>query len=484
MKNVLIILTDQQRRDSLGCYGNGYTRTPNIDGLAERGVRFERNYVANPICMPNRLSLFTGRTIRNHGLWTNGLLLPERTTLAHAFRNSGYQTASFGKIHFTPYGGKGEHKECMARWRSGDEDVGWCGPYWGGEHVELTLGHTAPFAHYGAWFYGQGGTDDMLAVQAVAGAAQSGVRELPEELHDSAFVADRTVDFLRRRRACPFFLVASFPDPHHPFNPPRTATERYASGEVKMPVGGPEDLDSRPAHYARHFRGGWHRKGHCPETHPNGLSVEHTRERIAHTSAMVELIDRNVGRILEALEQENLADETIVAFTSDHGELLGDHGLWFKGPFFYEGLINTPLILSSPGQVTPGVSEALFSDIDLAPTLCDLAGVTPPPYMDGRSQVPHLRDPHITVRDQCLVEYRNGYGENDCSSKVIVTDRYKYVRYQIGQEELTDLIEDPLERKNVAGISCYASIKRDLQAMLLDEILSTESRGPEQIGHA
>ncbi|MDT8390217.1 MAG: sulfatase-like hydrolase/transferase [Lentisphaeria bacterium] len=487
MKNILIILTDQQRKDSLGCYGNPVCRTPNLDRLAAGGVRFERNYVANPICMPNRLSLFTGKNIRNHGLWTNGLLIPEQPTVAGHFRDHGYQTASIGKIHFTPYGGEGGNLESEAFWRQPENrDASWTGPYWGFEHVELTLGHTQPLAHYGKWFYDHGGTDAMLKIHPVTERSDSGVRDLPEELHDSTFVAERAIDYIKNRRDPdqPFFLVASFPDPHHPFNPPAESAENYADADIVPPVGGPEDLASRPEHYQQHFRGEWHRSGLHEARHPKGISNELSDEKIRHTYAMVDLIDRQVGKIIAALDQQGLREDTIVVFTSDHGELLGDHGLWYKGPFFYEGLVNTPLIMSNPGSIEPAVSQTLFSDLDLAPTLCDLAGLDPMPFMDGVSQVPHLRNPRTTVRDQCLIEYHTGYGEHDCSSKVLVTDQFKYVRYQTGEDELTDLWHDREERRNVAADLDYQDIKTRLAGDLLDEILKTEQKGPEQISHA
>lgn len=487
MKNILIILTDQQRKDSLGCYGNPVRSTPNLDRLAATGIRCERNYVANPICMPNRLSLFTGKSIRNHGLWTNGLLIPEHPTVAGHCRDNGYQTASIGKIHFTPYGGDGENMESEARWRQPtDDDMSWEGAYWGFEHVELTLGHTLPLAHYGQWFYRRGGTDAMRQSHPVSGAMQSGIRDMPEELHDSAFVAERAVDFIKHGREPdkPFFLVASFPDPHHPFNPPAGIAAEYAGREIVDPVGGPDDLATRPEHYRQHFAGQWHRSGIGPVRHPEGIPTEHTRELIRHTYAMVDLIDRNMGKIMEALEEEHLRDETIVVFTSDHGELLGDHGLWYKGPFFYEGLINTPLIISCPSTIESGVSEALFSALDLAPTLCELAGVPPMPFMDGISQVPHLRNPHVTVRSRCLIEYRTGYGESDCASMALVTADHKYVRYQTGDEELTDLAGDPEERRNVADDADYLDIKAQLTRDMLDDVLSTAQKGPTQISHA
>ena len=486
MKNILIILTDQQRKDSLGCYGNYVCNTPNLNRLAANGMRFERNYVANPICMPNRLSLFTGKNIRNHSLWTNGLVIPPCRTIADHFQENGYQTASIGKMHFTPIGGNSGNMESRHFWINRESREEWNGPYWGFEHVEFTLGHTHVLAHYGKWFYDHGGTDDMLKLYSVSHAMQSGVRELPEELHDSAFIADRTIQYLKNERNPdkPFFLVASFPDPHHPFNPPVRTAGEYSTKDIIEPAGTSNDLEIRPEHYLQHFRGEWHRSGKRPAEHPDGISLEHTQELIRHTYAMVDLIDRNIGKIVGTIDEMNLRNDTIIVFTSDHGELLGDHGLWFKGPFFYEGLLNTPLIISCPSMIDQGVSDKLFSDIDLVPTLCDLAEVSPMPYADGISQMPHILDRNHAARDRCLIEYRNGYGKNDCSCKALVTKQYKYVRYQTGEEELTDLLKDPEERRNVAGDAGYQEIKGRLRNELLDEVLKTEQRGPEQISHA
>ncbi len=486
MKNILLILTDQQRKDSLGCYGNTVTATPNLDRLAARGVRYERNYVANQICMPNRLSLMTGENIRSHGLWTNGLLLDERRTLAHHLADQGYDTASIGKIHFTPFGGDGGNRESMQFWREHPEETVWHGPYWGFDHVELALGHTSPLAHYGEWFYRNGGTDEMLERHPRTEGSQSGVRDLPSKLHDSAWVAERSLEYMNRNKNSdkPFFLVASFPDPHHPFDPPREVAAKYPPECALDPVGSPEDLATRPEHYRQQFEGAWGRWGVNDPKHPDGLDETHSKDRIALTYAMVDLIDQNVGKILDGLNEMGLADDTIVVFTSDHGELLGDHGLWAKGPFFYECLINTPLIIAAPDGAKGEVCDSLISALDLAPTLCDLAGAEGLPFANGVSQANTLHDPTTKNGDHCLVEYRNGYGENDVASVAYVTQHKKYIRYQNGDEEYTNLQADPEERRNLAADDKHEGECRELAEALLDAYLASQKKGPEQICHA
>ncbi|MFD2670936.1 sulfatase family protein [Marinicrinis sediminis] len=488
-KNVLLILTDQQRKDSMGCYGNPYAHTPHLDRLAAQSVKFERCYVANPICMPNRMSIFTGRYPRSHGMWTNGLLLDRQpATAADWFAQAGYQTASIGKLHFAPYSAKADSGslESADRWRSFSDDFDWNGPYCGFDHVELTIGHTNPIAHYGRWFRENGGTPEMLSRTPLSGIADTGARGLPEKLHDSTFIADRTIQYLKTQRQedKPFFLVASFPDPHHPFDPPEETAARYRDKPVKEPVGSKQDLQTRPDHYQMHYEGRWHRKGEIEPDYPDEMTDTQIKERIRNTYAMVELIDQNIGRMLDSLEESGLAEDTVIVFTSDHGELLGDHGLWYKGPFFYEGLMNVPLLVSAKGTLGARVTNHLASSVDIFPTLCELAGISPPDDIDGLSLNRHLIEPDEVVRDRCIIEYRPGFGQTDTDSKAIVTDRWKLVQYGHGACELTDLKLDPEERQNRSCLPENQAVIESLRHQLLCEVILTENKKPEQLSHA
>ncbi len=213
MKNILVILADQLRKDTLGCYGNELIDTPNIDKLAADSIVFDRGYVNNPICTPNRLSIFTGMCPRNHGAFTNGLQVEDKGyTLPHYLKRFDYFSASIGKIHFEPSAGS-ESKESDGYWKN---EVDFNGPYWGFDYVEMTLGHHLPKGHYKKWFYDNGGTAEMLEAEIVD---ELGVLNMPDRLHSSSFVGDRTCEFIKSKGDKPFFLVASFPDPHHPFVP-------------------------------------------------------------------------------------------------------------------------------------------------------------------------------------------------------------------------------------------------------------------------
>lgn len=490
-KNVVVILADQFRKDCIGAYGNPCVRTPNIDRLAAQGIRFERSYVANPICGPNRATWFSGMYPSNHGVYTNGLLKEDDgRTIMHELQNRGYETASIGKIHFNPYSIESREKsfESVGRWEQIPDEDGYTGGYFGFDYVELTVGHTLPKAHYYRWFKNNGGTDDMFSVtpyEPVYGLDDvCGVRGMPSRLSSSAFVGERSVNYLSsvRNKEKPFFLSVSFPDPHHPFASCYDDYKKWSSREVKMPAGTPEDLGRRPLHYRQQLDGCWSRKGVAGCKHAGGVPEDVTRERIRHTYAMIEAIDRNVGMVLDELERQKLMDDTIVVLAADHGELLGDHGLWLKGPFIYEGLINTPLLMHIPG-IRAGVSGELVSSVDIAPTLLDLLGYGIPAYTDGFSQVPHIKDRTVSVRDVCMVEYRNGY-DCDVNLNVLVGKGFKYAIYETGEQEYTDLINDPQERRNLWGEEAYSQAVSSAAKALLLEKMKAKSKGSVQYGHA
>ncbi len=490
-RNLVVIICDQLRKDCLGAYGNPYVHTPNIDSLVKEGCRFDRYNVCNPICSPNRTTLFTGMYPHNHGIYTNGLephhLVPGMA--AHLAAN-GYNTCNIGKMHLEPT----DCRECnpyishedRRYWRRIGDSIDWYGPYFGFEHVELTIGHTSePIAHYGKWFHEHGGKDDMHTARKDEKFKYCGVTDIPLDLHDSSFVGTRSAEFIRSYKdEKPFFLVASFPDPHFPYNPPREVAEKYLNTEIKMPTAPDDDLETRPVHYREQKAGIWHRCGCMVEK--EGMSEEERQavqsrkkllsefnspkavekfenrakhldqplvskeeaiERIHNTYAMVDLIDQNVGRIIQALKDSGRLENTVVIFTSDHGELLGDHGLWLKGPFFFNGLVSVPLIFRIPGYKGEREIENLASTVDIFPTCCSLLGVDAPEYCDGVSLVPTFEGED--ARKACLTEYRNGYFENDVNTMSYFDGRYRFVSYQGGEAELTDVEKDPDELVNL-----------------------------------
>ena len=531
-KNLVLIMCDQLRKDFLGCYGNEYVNTPNIDSLAAHSTVFDHCYVNNPICMPSRMSIFTGLYPHNHNQWTNGNQLehPLRT-LADHLHDNGYHTGSIGKLHFqcTDCGKNAPHisMEDHRLWEEKGDNIDWYGPYWGFEHVEFTSGHaTKPLAHYGKWYHEHGGKDEWAIAKPVEGFDACPVTTMPENLHDSMFVGERAAAYISEHANDdqPFFLTASFPDPHHPFNPPLETALRYKDVPVKMPVNEDDDLHTRPRHYHYHQYGVWHRAGllhplpDMPEedkekcgkcadqiaqfmdekilqglgllTHgdssgeeykPSVLSAHERDQRIRNTYAMVDLIDKGVGKILDALKESGALEDTVIIFTADHGELMGDHGLWLKGPFFYDGLVNVPLMMHTP-EDNASVTEVLASSVDIYPTCCELLGVPTPRSCDGMSQAAALRGEK--VRTECLFEYRNGYFENDVYTLGYVDEKYKFVQYQNGDVEMTDRINDHEENVNIVYNGANPELLAEYRNKLLNMMLNTASKFPEQYCHA
>jgi arylsulfatase A-like enzyme len=507
--NVLLIMTDQHRGDALGCAGNPVLRTPALDRLAREGARCARAYVQNPICMPSRASLFTGRYVRSHRVWTNGVCLPpEEVTLAHVLGAAGYRTAAVGKLHFTPTGGPpgpGRY-EAQAAWRDPAPAAAlddWSGPYYGFQTVQLALGHNAPGGHYGRWLRREHPEalplfDRAAALRPPSGAPESWKSGLPVAQHSSTWVADTTIDFLRRqvgpdgpdaagRPGAPFFAVCSFPDPHHPFAPPAPWADAYDPAAVPPPVRRAGELDRLPPHFREHFRGAWSRRGSTPPAHPDGLPEAQVREIIAHYYGMISLVDDNVGRVLGALDALGLAADTLVLFTSDHGELLGDHGLLLKGPFLYESLVRVPLLWRLPGRIAAGATLTHpVAHVDVVPTVLDLLGYEAPLGVQGQSLAPALRAGPAApaLRPWALTEYRTGFSP-DLSLKQIQDGRYKLTWYGHGAfGELFDLVADPHELENRFHDPACAGVRRELQDLLLRALQETDDPLPPQIAFA
>ena len=492
-RNVLFILCDQLRKDWLGSYGHPSIRTPHLDALAASGLRCEHNIVASPICMPDRWSMLTGQHPRNHGCWTNGLLLdPLPQTIADHAASAGIKTASFGKIHCTPTGSDERSWESRKRWRqlveSGADLWQHTGPYLGFQRVELTIGHGARNAfdaHYGQWFREHGGTPEMMELHRDDGVPETcGVRDMPIELHHTTFVAERAAQWIdeRAQREERFFAHVSFPDPHHPFDPPRSAADAINPQAEPAPIHALNHLTDRPQHYQQRRDGAWGRAGLKSHAHhPGGMADEHIRTIRARTTAMVEMVDTAIGQLLSTLDEQGLRDNTLIVFTADHGDGLGDHGIMGKGPWGYRSIIETPLLISGPG-VRQGVSESVISDVDLAPSMASALGLDPMPFANGLDLSAHFERDDAPTREAALLEYRNGFAAEDYACAGLVTATETYLRYEDGVEELTDLSTDPEEHHNLAAADLEHTQR--LRSQLLDHMLSTQYRGPEQLSHA
>ncbi|MQA02189.1 MAG: sulfatase-like hydrolase/transferase [Streptosporangiales bacterium] len=468
MTNILLICTDQQRFDALGCYGNPHIATPNIDRLAAGGVLFENCYVQSPVCAPSRASLMTGKYVHSHGLWANGVdIEPHHELFTRKLADAGYDCGLVGKFHL----GACQRGRMEPRLDDGFRVYRWAhDPYPGSSENQ-----------YHRWLKSR--RPDLYAEASDPDSSVT-FDAMPTEAHYSRWIADETIDFLRSARdtSKPFCFVTNFFDPHHDFEAPKEYVDRYL--HAPLPPVNTEDgeLTGKPAilRAASEKSYGGHAKGY----------TEYTAEELRYARAayygMVTLIDDEVGRILGALEKEGLADDTLVVFTSDHGEMLGDHQLMLKGPMMYECAVRVPLVLSWPGKLPRGERRAeLVQWVDLPSTLLDAAGVAPLTGDQGRSLLPLARGDDMTWRDWALCEYRNSGHAYDPPVHVTMLrhDRWKLVvhhgepataRERTG--ELYDLVADPAELVNRWDDDTCREVRTVLHEQLLDVLVGTEDR--------
>lgn len=397
--NVLFITTDQHRFDAVGFMGSTEVATPNLDRLAASGVVFERSYVTNPVCMPSRATLITGQFPDANGVRRNGIEVPDpEWGLARSFRDAGYRTGMFGKTHFAPLRKDYAPDAKFHTWHEGET-------YYGFEERAIThdlkdyvsdvatayfptpesRGKTHAFDadDYLDWVKEVAPDAWELAVrEGLSGreaviAPELWTSELPVALHQSRWTVDRTRDFIERHRDERWFAWCSFVDPHHPFNAPREYRDRYDSTTFAEPVWSDDEFALRS-----HFH-----QERSSEQRDTWLT--HWREYRAQYYAMLTLIDDEIGRLLGFLEETGLAGDTLVIFTADHGEMLGDHRLSRKGLFHYEPLIRVPLAMSWPGHLPEGTrQDGIVQHVDLPATMLDAAGIALAPQHQGMSLLP------------------------------------------------------------------------------------------------
>ena len=497
--NVIVVTTDQQRRDSLSCYGSPFTSTPHIDRLAADGVVCDRAYTPNPVCTPARASLFTGQYVSRHGAWNVGMNVPEETTmLSHRLAGLGYRTHYIGKTHFQAYMGKEASRESLDGWEQ--RFANWDGPYYGFDKVELCLAHTIGgiAGHYGLWVKeqaGRSGDDDLTrfrTARPLSDGPKFGGRaldwDLPVAWHNSVWTAERSIDFLKSRDpSSPFFLAIGFQDPHHAHALPTDFEDRVSEADVPLPRFESGELEDKPPHFGLAHRGEIEQsafRGDFPIAGQGASAGDSravpdvdARQGRAHYYNMVKLIDQQMGRILQCLDDEGLTDNTIVVFTTDHGELLGDHGLWMKGPFHYEELVRIPLVVRWPQGLSGGRRvTGLCSLVDITPTiLAALGEAAGDDECDGLDVMPLLRGDSDAVRDHAIVECTDD--PQGLRLKTIVTENRKLTHYH-GHDfgELYDLDEDPGELVNRWSDPAYQEDRQKLTAMLVDHAEKLERR--------
>ncbi len=490
----ILFITDQQQAGMLGCAGDPVVKTPNIDAIAAAGTRFDRFYVAMPSCMPNRASILTSLYPSVNGVRFNGIPLPEDSvTFPKLFKAAGYQTGLTGKGHLQPFlePFSEKHSDDCPWWRKELDCQGsnLSPPYYGFDSISLVTGHGDRCGgHYQTWLKERlpdypeyVGSENQLPHDY--SCPQAVRTRLPEELYSTSYIAERAIDFLEERVRidddCPFVLVVSFSDPHHPFNPPGRYWDMYDPEDVVLP----ENFSSSetPPHLAAvrkaRLAGTDSRGGYGPVA----LDKREARQAIALTYGMITMIDDAIGRIRTRVAELGLSEETVQVFTSDHGDLLGDHGLMLKGPLHYESLILVPFLLEDPMRDAGNTVESgLFSGVDIGVSLLNRAGIESPPGAHGMSLFDVL-DGRKTGRQSLLIEDEYQLSppgfEKPPRMRTIVSEKWRMTAYMDEPwGELYDLANDPGETRNLWNNRSVARVKSQLTEELVSLMIEATDR--------
>jgi arylsulfatase A-like enzyme len=468
--NLLFLFTDEQRADTMAAYGNRRIQTPHLNRLAESSTVFERAYVTQPICTPSRSSILTGLYPHTNGCTANNIpLRAETETVAEMLPEGRFVTGYFGKWHL---GDEIFRQHGFDQWQS-IEDM----------YIEYYSAGRDRSARsdYHHWLTARG-----IRPQNGDCFARSETARLAEALSRPAFLAEQADRFIRAHRQEPFVLFVNFLEPHMPFFGPRDA--QHDPADIALPANFDDPpTDDQPLR-TRVLAEYYFRNGH------SGLPLRTEadwRRMIANYWGLCSLVDTHVGRILATLEACGLTDRTVVAYTSDHGDMMGSHRLLAKSVMFEEA-VRVPLLVRLPGQDRPRRVQGAVSQIDLVPTLLDLLGVAPPPHLQGRSLRATLAAGQEPAGDVFIEWTRRACGlcpgtrkdeppawaerfagrealqraGADPARTVITPDGWKFNCSPAGEHELYDLTGDPWERCNLAGRSCQRSRMQDLLGRL------------------
>ncbi len=458
--NILILYTDQQRWDTLSVNGNAEILTPNLDALAATGTTFTHHFVQNPVCMPSRVSMLSGRYPSSLGITRMGVPVPQDLlTLPRILKQYGYRTANIGKLHFLPHANR-DHRLPH--------------PDYGFDHLEISDEPGVYEDAYRAWarqrapqqmdrisagippatrtWYRTMGIDDEVQHRGDPEGRfdfDGGIPfEADDDLTHSAFVAEQTSEFIRQKKPEPFLCIAGFYSPHAPWMVPRKYLDLYEPARLSLPAFPPEIDKQRPAQPSQRF------------------SDAHLRRAKQGYYAMISEVDDCIGRILQVLDATGQRGNTIIVFTSDHGEWLGEQLKFGKGYPADDAVSRVPLILSAPngmpGQRVDGIVEA----VDILPTLLSLAGMQIPPTLQGLSLSDVVLAGAQTGKAAAITE---GHGW-----KCLRTRDYRYLIHSDGRECLWHIASDPGEYVDVAAVPAHQPALSDCRRELLQRLLQME----------
>ena len=455
-KNLLILMADQHKPDCLGIAGHPVVKTPNLDTLAHSGMRFSSAYCTNPVCTPSRASILTGLYTHHHGALNNRTPWPfQHKTIANYFGAAGYMSALIGKMHFVDAQTHGfDYRLDFNDWYQ------YLGPktkLYADELSRANSGSGLPqiddlWRDAGDPWKGTRDLDDREGPVAVGG-----VSKIPEPDHFESFVARESVRFLKNHsKDQPFFLISSFLKPHDPFMPAQRFADMFRAEDMRLPdTWGKVNLDEIPVAVRRSIE-------HNAPT-PELNNVDAARRRIAYYYANLAQMDDCAGIVLRALRDLDLEKDTVVVYVSDHGEMLGEHGLWQKFQF-YESSCGIPLIVRAPG-IAPANRRCAtpVSLVSLLPTLAELCDVSVPSTFDGPSLAAQVHQPEIASNSPVFSEYDLG---NPRAKYMIRDANWKYTFWTHDMPELYDLQSDPKEMRNLALRAEYRSRVDELKSKL------------------
>ena len=509
--NFVIFMADQLRWDYLGCNGHKIIETPNIDAISSQGTNFSNFYVASPVCMPNRASLMTGRYPSVHGLRYNGNHLSKNaTTFVDVLLKAGYQTSSFGKIHLQGFDPGPPHP-----WIK-DDDLGpvkesWSDdnsytsedfknyqkevyfkipkPYYGFEHVDLVTAHGNNCkGHYFQWlkenfpdwekFFGP---ENELPHNY---SCRQGYRTpVPAEFYPTAFVEKKSNEYFQKISDTnnPFISFVSFPDPHHPFTPPGKYWDMYNPDDFEVKLEYKSHKNPIPPMqkvYKDYLDG----KDPVSKTSVFLTEKRQIQESMALTAGMITMIDDAIGSVIKTLKEKNLYDNTVIIFTSDHGDYMGDFSLMLKGALPFQSITKVPFIWSDPEDRKSKKSDALSSTLDIAPTILSRANVKPYWGIQGKDISESIKSNKF-FRDDLMIEFHDNivrFGfDKPAFVRSLISGKYRFTLYKdqiFG--ELYDLENDPFETNNLYDDEKFSDVRSKLYKKLINQMMENIDKSP------
>ncbi len=448
--NIVFVITDQQRFDTIAATGHPHMITPQLDRLVHEGVSFNRMYVTSPSCAPSRASIFTGLYPHTHGVLRNDEVW--RWTWVQLLADSGYRCVNVGKMHTHPF----------------EQSFGF---------HERHVTENKDRAHPGLPFF-LDNWDKALWIRGFEKPSRVTYRrradyrerlgafvwELPAELHPDNFVGSMAVHWLDSYSGSePFFLQVGLPGPHPPYDPTPDVLARYAERELPAPILDADDLASQPQALKDLRREHWE-SDHDAIVHLPEPTAAQTRRQRQHYFANVTMIDTQVGHLIEALERRGVLGNTVLIFTTDHGDCLNDHGHSQKWTM-YEQSVHVPAIVWAPGLgIAPREVDALTSSMEFGPTLLELAGLVPPDWMQARSLMALVQGRESEGRSHVFAEHARDMILKGTELMTMVRDaRWKLVHFNDSSEgQLFDLDADPQEIRNLWAHPEHESIRIEL----------------------